>query len=154
MLAGGVAVLSAVFETLGLDEMRPARGALRVGLLYDLLGRHEQKDLRDSTVERMLEAVRRRPGPGVARRDDGEALYAERAAAGVRGDDTSVWRWAACCTRSASRSRTATITSTPPTWCSMPICRDSRRPTRQHIATLVLAQRGNLKKVDDVLRGP
>ena len=55
VLAGGVAVLSAVFETLGLDEMRPARGALRVGLLYDLLGRKEQKDLRDATVERMLE---------------------------------------------------------------------------------------------------
>jgi exopolyphosphatase/guanosine-5'-triphosphate,3'-diphosphate pyrophosphatase len=31
VLAGGVAVLSAVFETLGVDEMRPARGALRVG---------------------------------------------------------------------------------------------------------------------------
>ena len=55
VLAGGVAVLSAVFETFGLDEMRPARGALRVGLLYDLLGRREQKDLRDATVERILE---------------------------------------------------------------------------------------------------
>ena len=55
VLAGGVAVLSAVFETLGIDEMRPARGALRVGLLYDLLGRREQHDLRDATVERMLD---------------------------------------------------------------------------------------------------
>jgi exopolyphosphatase/guanosine-5'-triphosphate,3'-diphosphate pyrophosphatase len=55
VLAGGVAVLSAVFETLGIDEMRPARGALRVGVLYDLLGRKEHRDLRDATVDRMLD---------------------------------------------------------------------------------------------------
>lgn len=53
VIAGGVAVLSAVFETLGVREMRPARGALRVGVLYDLLGRREHKDLRDATVARM-----------------------------------------------------------------------------------------------------
>jgi exopolyphosphatase/guanosine-5'-triphosphate,3'-diphosphate pyrophosphatase len=55
VLAGGVAILSAVFDTLGIDEMRPARGALRIGVLYDLLGRREQHDLRDSSVERMLD---------------------------------------------------------------------------------------------------
>jgi exopolyphosphatase / guanosine-5'-triphosphate,3'-diphosphate pyrophosphatase len=53
VIAGGVAVLSAVFETLGITEMRPARGALRVGVLYDLLGRREHRDIRDATVERM-----------------------------------------------------------------------------------------------------
>jgi exopolyphosphatase / guanosine-5'-triphosphate,3'-diphosphate pyrophosphatase len=53
VLAGGVAVLSAVFDTLGVHEMRPARGALRVGVLYDLLGRREKNDLRDATVQRM-----------------------------------------------------------------------------------------------------
>jgi len=53
VIAGGVAVLAAVFETLGLTEMRTARGALRVGLLYDLLGRRESRDLRETTVERM-----------------------------------------------------------------------------------------------------
>jgi len=55
VLAGGVAVLSAIFDTLGIDSMLPARGALRVGVLYDLLGRREHKDVRDVTVERMLE---------------------------------------------------------------------------------------------------
>lgn len=53
VIAGGVAVLSAVFETLGLTAMSTARGALRVGLLYDLLGRREKRDLRDASVERM-----------------------------------------------------------------------------------------------------
>ncbi len=53
VIAGGVAVLTAVFETLGLTELRPARGALRVGVLYDLLGRRESRDVRDVTVERL-----------------------------------------------------------------------------------------------------
>lgn len=53
VIAGGVAVLAAVFETLGLTEMRTARGALRVGVLYDLLGRRDSRDLRETTVERM-----------------------------------------------------------------------------------------------------
>ncbi|MGZ8994649.1 MAG: hypothetical protein ACXW16_11595 [Burkholderiaceae bacterium] len=42
-----------MFDSLEIEEMRPARGALRVGVLYDLLGRRERKDLRDSTVARM-----------------------------------------------------------------------------------------------------
>lgn len=53
VIAGGVAVLSGVFETLGVTEMRPARGALRVGVLYDLLGRRESRDIRDASVDRM-----------------------------------------------------------------------------------------------------
>lgn len=53
VIAGGVAVLSGVFETLGVTEMRLARGALRVGVLYDLLGRRESRDIRDASVERM-----------------------------------------------------------------------------------------------------
>ncbi len=53
VIAGGVAVLAAVFETLGISEMREAAGALRVGVLYDLLGRREHRDLRDASVERM-----------------------------------------------------------------------------------------------------
>jgi len=53
VIAGGTAVLAAVFDVLGISEMRTARGALRVGVLYDLLGRRESRDLRDATVERL-----------------------------------------------------------------------------------------------------
>jgi exopolyphosphatase/guanosine-5'-triphosphate,3'-diphosphate pyrophosphatase len=52
VLVGGIAVLCAVFETFGIEEMRPAKGALRAGLLYDLLGRRERHDVRDATVLR------------------------------------------------------------------------------------------------------
>lgn len=53
VIAGGTAVLAAVFDVLGIIEMQTARGALRVGVLYDLLGRRERRDLRDATVERL-----------------------------------------------------------------------------------------------------
>ncbi len=53
VLPGGTAVLTAIFETLGVTEMRPAKGALRMGVLYDLLGRRESRDLRDVSVDRM-----------------------------------------------------------------------------------------------------
>ncbi len=53
VIAGGVAVLIAVFDTLGITEMQLGRGGLRVGVIYDLLGRRERRDVRDATVERL-----------------------------------------------------------------------------------------------------
>ena len=48
--AGGLAVLIAAFETLQIDEMTVSDGALREGLLYDLIGRIHHEDIRESTV--------------------------------------------------------------------------------------------------------
>jgi exopolyphosphatase/guanosine-5'-triphosphate,3'-diphosphate pyrophosphatase len=47
---GGVAILTAVFEALGLERMRVADSALREGLLYDLHGRIRQEDVREQTI--------------------------------------------------------------------------------------------------------
>lgn len=46
----GVAILSALFETLQIQRMDVAGGALREGVLYDLLGRIRHEDLRDRTI--------------------------------------------------------------------------------------------------------
>ena len=54
VFAGGVAILSAVFSTLGLARMTYAEGALRLGVLYDLLGRFHQHDMRDTTVQQFM----------------------------------------------------------------------------------------------------
>lgn len=58
VLAGGVAILRAIFRTLDVDRMEPASGALREGLLYDLLGRIHHEDIRDRTVRVMSERLR------------------------------------------------------------------------------------------------
>jgi len=50
VLAGGVAILSTVFEQLGIEEMWVSPTALREGLLYDMLGRIHDEDPRDRTI--------------------------------------------------------------------------------------------------------
>jgi exopolyphosphatase/guanosine-5'-triphosphate,3'-diphosphate pyrophosphatase len=50
VFAGGVAIVSAVFERLGIDEMWVSPTALREGLLYDMLGRIHHEDPRDRTI--------------------------------------------------------------------------------------------------------
>jgi exopolyphosphatase/guanosine-5'-triphosphate,3'-diphosphate pyrophosphatase len=51
--AGGVAIMAEVFEQLGIESMRVADGAMREGLLYDLLGRYTDEDARERTVRSM-----------------------------------------------------------------------------------------------------
>ena len=58
VLAGGLAILLAVFKSLSLSEMRHSPGALREGVLYDLLGRIQHEDVRDRTIRRMVEQYR------------------------------------------------------------------------------------------------
>jgi exopolyphosphatase/guanosine-5'-triphosphate,3'-diphosphate pyrophosphatase len=50
---GGTAILAEVFAVLGLSEMRIADGAMREGLLYDMIGRFTDEDARDRTVRAM-----------------------------------------------------------------------------------------------------
>jgi exopolyphosphatase/guanosine-5'-triphosphate,3'-diphosphate pyrophosphatase len=55
VFAGGVAILEAIFEALDLERMRVADGALREGVLYDLLGRISHEDTRSRTVQSLLD---------------------------------------------------------------------------------------------------
>jgi len=50
---GGLSILAEVFNALRIDEMRVSDGALREGLLYDLLGRLQHEDARERTVRSM-----------------------------------------------------------------------------------------------------
>jgi len=51
VLPGGIAILRAVFNALGIDSMHVVSGALREGLLYDLVGRIRQEDVREHSVQ-------------------------------------------------------------------------------------------------------
>jgi len=53
VFVGGLAVLCAVVDSLGIDTMTAAQGALREGVLLDLLGRLHHDDVRDDTVARL-----------------------------------------------------------------------------------------------------
>lgn len=54
VFAGGLAVMTAVFDELGVESLRYCNGALRQGVLYDLLGRSAGTDMRDITVAQMI----------------------------------------------------------------------------------------------------
>lgn len=51
VFAGGVAILAAVFDALGVKAMSCSDGALREGLLYDLIGRLGDHDVREATID-------------------------------------------------------------------------------------------------------
>ncbi|HLX22844.1 MAG TPA: exopolyphosphatase [Usitatibacter sp.] len=54
VVAGGVAIMSGIFNELSLDRMTVADGALRDGVLWDLLGRVHHRDIRDVTVDQFM----------------------------------------------------------------------------------------------------
>lgn len=54
VLPGGLAIMSALFDELGIEVMHTGDGALRLGVLYDLLGRDAEHDKRDETVRQFM----------------------------------------------------------------------------------------------------
>lgn len=54
VLLGGLAIMSAFCEEMGIDSMRTGDGALRLGVLVDLAGREDLKDRRDETVKAFM----------------------------------------------------------------------------------------------------
>jgi exopolyphosphatase/guanosine-5'-triphosphate,3'-diphosphate pyrophosphatase len=153
VLAGGIAVLGAVFETLGVTEMTPARGGLRLGLLYDLLGRRERHDLRDATVARLQKRfdVDRAQAQQVVRvaRELHDALDPQ-------ADEESVKRlaWAAslhevgfAISHNDHHKHGAYLVANAD-------LAGFSTTDQQRVAALILAQRGNLRKVSDALTDP
>jgi len=55
VLPGGVAILAALLERFEIEELAVSRGALREGVLFDLLGRLQHEDVRDRTIRSFLD---------------------------------------------------------------------------------------------------
>ena len=51
----GVAIASALFDLLGISHMRTSWGALREGVIYDLMGRLSHEDVRERTVNALMQ---------------------------------------------------------------------------------------------------
>lgn len=75
VFAGGVVILMTVLEQLGIDRMRAARGALREGLIYDMIGRLGAEDARDRTVLALQRRYHVDAGQAQRVRDTALALY-------------------------------------------------------------------------------
>ncbi len=55
VIPAGVAILSAIFEALGIKELSVSEGALREGVLYDMAGRLRHEDVRDRTISAIMQ---------------------------------------------------------------------------------------------------
>ncbi|MDH4042062.1 MAG: Ppx/GppA family phosphatase, partial [Gammaproteobacteria bacterium] len=51
----GVAIISALFDVLGIEHMRTSSGALREGVIYDLMGRLSHEDVRERTINALMQ---------------------------------------------------------------------------------------------------
>ena len=54
VLPGGLSIMLGVFDELDIDRMDVTDGALRLGVLYDLLGRSHHEDMRTVTIEQFM----------------------------------------------------------------------------------------------------
>ena len=54
-IAGGVVIMQALFEALGLEDVRTCDAAMREGLLWDLIGRMRGSDPRSATIAALAE---------------------------------------------------------------------------------------------------
>lgn len=91
----GVAILGAVFEAFDLTQMRFADGALREGVLYDMVGRNSAEDSRSKSLESLERTydVDARQGLNVA--DTAERLFNQvRHAWSLTSDQARYLQWA------------------------------------------------------------
>jgi exopolyphosphatase/guanosine-5'-triphosphate,3'-diphosphate pyrophosphatase len=147
ILPGGLAILTAVFEGLGLEEMEVSEGALRQGVLYDLLGRVQHHDMREPTVKQFM----RRYHVDAAQAERVEALAAalyRDLADRPRADDGLILAWAArlheiglSIAHAAYHKHSAYVLSNA----DMP---GFSKDEQARLARIVLAHRGRLSKIE------
>ena len=93
----GLAILEAIFDSLELQRMDHCEGALREGVLYDLMGRHGHEDVRERTLRSLMD--RYHVDLDQAARVEEKALEAFDQVADAWALDDGVWRdllgWAA-----------------------------------------------------------
>lgn len=58
VIAGGFAIMFAAFKELGIQRMLLTTGALRQGVLYDMLGRFHNEDMREVSVQQFMQRYR------------------------------------------------------------------------------------------------
>lgn len=93
VIVGGFSIMLALFQELGIETMTVAQGAMREGILWDLLGRVHDHDMRDLTVTQFM---RRYHVDGrQARRVERLAVELARNLPGLNDEALHLLSWAA-----------------------------------------------------------
>jgi len=94
---GGLAIMLAAFDELGIEEMEVTDAALRSGVLYDLLGRSQHHDMRYVTVEQFMQryAVDREQAARVGKLAADFLQQLPKPESESRADNVALLQWAA-----------------------------------------------------------
>jgi exopolyphosphatase/guanosine-5'-triphosphate,3'-diphosphate pyrophosphatase len=155
VLPGGFAIMAAIFSELHATHMTVANGAMRQGILYDMVGRFHRRDMRDSTVIQFM----KRYHVDVAQARRVEALGAallRQFAGDLDADDAQLLQlmsWAA-----KLHEIGLSVAHNGYHKHSAYILRNADMPgfskmEQSRLATLVLAHRGSLDKMRGLLEG-
>jgi exopolyphosphatase/guanosine-5'-triphosphate,3'-diphosphate pyrophosphatase len=155
VLLGGLAIMTGIFAELKVKRMTVAAGAMREGILYDLVGRFHHRDLRDGTVQQFMQ--RYQVDGGQAGRVERLALelFEQIAGAAIDVEDhEQMLRWAArlhevglAIAHSGFHKHSAYILRNA----DMP---GFSRMEQEHLGLLVLGHRGGLRKMQGLLDAP
>lgn len=157
VLPGGLAIMLAVFDGFGIEKMSVSEGALRQGVLYDLLGRVEHRDMREATVSQFVrryhvDAVQAERVRGLALRlYDSFMTGAEEGKQGPSEDDADrqLLDWAARLSEAGLSIAHAQYHKHSAYVLSNADMPGFSRMEQQRLARIVLAHRGKLGKVQD-----
>jgi len=97
VLPGGLAIMIAAFEELEIDRMEVTEAALRLGVLYDLMGRAQHHDMRFVTIEQFMQryGVDRQQAKRVSEVAVHFLDQFPKPKNGDRKDNTNILSWAA-----------------------------------------------------------
>lgn len=152
VLAGGFAIMHAAFRILEIERMLPALGALREGVLYDLLGRYTHNDMREATVQQFMRRYHVAPRQAQRVAELSGQLAASFLAGREEAEAMRELRWAALLheigisvAHSGYHKHSAYILANA----DMP---GFSRKEQARLSLLALAQRGGLEKLKTELK--
>ncbi|MDX8379308.1 MAG: exopolyphosphatase [Gallionella sp.] len=153
-LPGGLAIMYAAFDELGIQQMQLGLSALREGVLYDLWGRFHNNDMRDVTVQHFMRRYHV-DFKQVARVNQLSKLLARQFFAGKASESAlQILGWVANLhgigirvAHNGYHKHTAYILANA----DMP---GFSKKEQSRLSLLALAHRGNLKKLHGMLTNP
>ncbi|MET0184162.1 MAG: exopolyphosphatase [Achromobacter sp.] len=152
VLPGGLAIMSAIFDELNIDVMYTGDGALRLGVLHDLLGRDAEHDKRDESVRQFTKRYHVDTAQAARVRHAAIALFDSIVPQGQQTELRLALGWAAdlhevgiSIAHNTYHKHTAYILENA----DMP---GFSRADQQLLALLALAHQGKLNKIEPLVR--
>ena len=154
ILPGGLAIMCAAFDELGIEHMSVSDAALRQGVLYDLLGRVQKHDMREVTVRQFMRRYHVDTAQAQRVSEMGLRLYRQMRAKEADPHAVQTLVWAAALheigisiAHNGYHKHSAYVIANA----DMP---GFSRMEQSQLAQLVLAHRGKLAKLQDLSPTP